>query len=216
MNQPSHPLADLRSEYRHAQLDESDVARDPYVQFAAWFDAAVAARIREPNAMTLATVGAGGQPAARIVLLKGVDERGFVFYTNRDSRKGRDLAANPQAALVFLWLDLERQVRVEGTVERVADAEADAYFAGRPRLSRIAAWASQQSAPIAGRRALEQAFEDANRRHSGADVPRPPRWGGYRVVPQMVEFWQGRESRLHDRIAYLRDNAGWKVVRLAP
>ncbi len=215
-NPPSSSLADLRSEYMRAALDERDVTRNPFAQFALWFDAAVNARIQEPNAMTLATVSAGGQPAARVVLLKGVDERGFVFYTNRNSRKGRDLAAHPQAALVFLWIELERQVRIEGAVESVTDAEADAYFASRPRLSRISAWASPQSAPIADRQALERAFEDTNRRHPGAEVPRPPHWGGYRVVPQMVEFWQGRTSRLHDRIAYLRDATGWRIARLAP
>lgn len=216
MSNDNPGLADLRSDYMRAELDERDVAPDPFRQFAAWFDDALAAGIPEPNAMTLATVGAGGHPAARVVLLKGIDGRGLTFYTNRDSRKGRDLAAHPHAALVFLWVELERQVRVEGKVELVADAEADAYFASRPRLSCLAAWASPQSAPIADRRALEQRFEDADRRHPGERVPRPTNWGGYRVVPSLFEFWQGRPSRLHDRITYLRDGKRWRIVRLAP
>jgi pyridoxamine 5'-phosphate oxidase len=209
-------LAELRSEYLLAELDEHGVDADPFRQFSAWFHDALAAGLPEPNAMTLATVDAAGDPAARIVLLKNMDGCGFTFYTNRDSGKGRELAAHPRAALVFLWIELERQVRIEGSVEHVADQEADAYFASRPRLSRIGAWASPQSAPVPDRAALEQRFAEFDRRFPGDEVPRPPNWGGYRVVPTQFEFWQGRRSRLHDRIAYTRDQARWKIVRLAP
>jgi pyridoxamine 5'-phosphate oxidase len=209
-------LADLRTEYKRASLDERDVAPDPFAQFVRWFADAQAAQVPEPNAMSLCTVDAHGQPSARIVLLKEVDARGFVFYTNYDSRKGRELAARPQAALLFFWAELERQVRIEGRVEVADAATADAYFRTRPRMSRIAAWASPQSATLPDRAALEQRFAEAERRFTGDEVPRPPRWGGYRVVPAAFEFWQGRPSRLHDRIAYAQDNSEWRTRRLAP
>jgi pyridoxamine 5'-phosphate oxidase len=209
--------AQLRVEYQRASLDERDVDRDPLRQFARWFEEAIAARVPEPNAMTLATVGADGRPAARIVLLKELDGRGFCFYTNYDSRKGRDLAADARAALVFFWIELERQVRVEGTTERVAGAESDAYFAQRPRMSRLGAWASPQSTPIPNRAALDQRFAAVAARYpEEQDVPRPPNWGGYRLLPDRLEFWQGRHSRLHDRIAYHRDAEHWLIERLAP
>jgi len=215
---PNTDPAQLRLDYQRAALDERDVDRDPFRQFARWFDEAVQARVPEPNAMSLATVDPDGRPSARVVLLKGADERGFTFYTNEQSRKGRALAREARAALLFFWPELERQVRIEGTVERVAGAEADAYFASRPRASRVGAWASPQSEPIADRVALERRFDAADERFAGTgDVPRPPHWGGYRVVPDALEFWQGRRSRLHDRIAYrLRDGGGWTIARLAP
>jgi pyridoxamine 5'-phosphate oxidase len=209
-------LAGLRTEYKRASLDERDVASDPFSQFGRWFAEAQGAQLPEPNAMSLCTVDAHGRPSARIVLLKEVDASGFVFYTNQESRKGRDLAANPKAALLFFWAELERQVRIEGGVEMVDTAAADAYFRVRPRASRIGAWASPQSATLPDRAALEQRFADADRRFPGEDVPRPPRWGGYRLVPESFEFWQGRQSRLHDRIAYARDDSGWCTRRLAP
>jgi len=209
--------AQLRVEYQRASLDERDVDRDPLRQFARWFEESVAARVPEPNAMTLATVGADGRPAARIVLLKELDARGFCFYTNYDSRKGRDLAADARAALVFFWIELERQVRVEGATERVASAESDAYFALRPRMSRLGAWASPQSTPIPNRAALDERFAAIAARYPDEqDVPRPPNWGGYRLLPDRLEFWQGRHSRLHDRIAYRRDDDNWLIERLAP
>jgi len=216
MSEHHRDLRHLRSEYRHAALDEHDVDRDPFRQFAHWFDAAVAAKVPEPNAMTLATVDAAGRPAARIVLLKEVDARGFTFYTNYRSRKGRELAAQPQAALLFFWPDLERQVRVDGTVEKVDTATADAYFRVRPKLSRIGAWASPQSEPLADRAALEARFAEANVRFPEEEVPRPPHWGGYRLLPEAFEFWQGRASRLHDRIVYTREEDRWRIGRLAP
>ena len=209
-------LAGLRTEYKRASLDESEVAPDPFAQFGLWFRQAQEARVPEPNAMTLCTVDAHGRPSARIVLLKEVDARGFVFYTNQDSRKGRELAARPQAALLFFWVELERQVRIEGEVEVVDPAVADAYFRTRPRASRIGAWASPQSETLPDRAALEARFAEADQRFPGEDVPRPPRWGGYRVVPHALEFWQGRASRLHDRIAYSLDASGWRTRRLAP
>ena len=218
-----HPvkIADLRTDYMRETLDESNVAPDPFRQFEHWFSEAVKAQVPEPNAMSLATVDANGRPAARVVLLKGFDEAGFVFFTNFSSRKGRELDAHGIAALLFFWPELERQVRIEGAVTRVDDAESIAYFAGRPRLSQLGAWASPQSEPIAGRQALEERFEAVKARHRDAHlpVPRPPHWGGYRLAPDVLEFWQGRPSRLHDRIRYRlspEHPGAWTIDRLAP
>jgi pyridoxamine 5'-phosphate oxidase len=215
MSAPSTDLAQLRTDYKRAALSERDALADPHLQFSRWFDEAVAAAVLEPNAMTLATVDASGQPSARIVLLKSVDARGFVFHTNYDSRKGRDLAANARAALLFFWPELERQVRIEGPAERVSARESDDYFAQRPRGSQLGAWASPQSAPITDRAALESSFAQADTRFASA-VPRPPNWGGVRVMAERFEFWQGRASRLHDRLVWTRNGSGWSIGRLAP
>jgi pyridoxamine 5'-phosphate oxidase len=209
-------VADLRRDYTRAGLSEPDLHPDPVTQFRSWFEDALAADLHEPNAMTLATVTPEGRPSARVVLLKGFDERGFVFYTNYEGRKAREMEANPYAALVFYWGELERQVRVEGRVARVAEEESDAYFASRPRGSRLGAWASEQSRPVEGREALESRLRELEAEYSGRDVPRPPFWGGYRVEPDAVEFWQGRENRLHDRFVYRRAGGGWEVGRLQP
>ncbi|KAF1049975.1 MAG: Pyridoxine/pyridoxamine 5'-phosphate oxidase [Burkholderia gladioli] len=211
-------LADLRTNYSRASLDEADIASDPIRQFDKWFNEALDAQLPEPNTMTLATVDAEGRPSARIVLIKGVDERGFVFFSNYESRKGRELAHNPNAALLFYWIELERQVRVEGRIEKTSAAQSDAYFASRPAGSRIGAWASEQSAVIANRGVLEAREREFSERY-GENPPRPPHWGGYRLVPDAIEFWQGRPSRLHDRLRYTRDaasNTPWTIERLSP
>jgi pyridoxamine 5'-phosphate oxidase len=209
-------VADLRKEYTRAGLSESDVDPDPVEQFRRWFDEALEADLHEPNAMTVATAAPDGRPSARVVLLKGFDERGFVFYTNYEGRKGRELEENPRAALLFYWGELERQVRIEGTVSRTSEGESDAYYASRPRGSRLGAWASEQSRAVEGREVLEGRARDLEVEYEGREVPRPAFWGGYRVEPEVVEFWQGRESRLHDRISYRRGDGGWEIERLQP
>jgi pyridoxamine 5'-phosphate oxidase len=209
-------MQDLRKEYTLRGLDEGDVAHDPLVQFERWFDEAVAAGLREPNAMTLATVGADGQPSARIVLLKSFDPRGFVFFTNYESRKARELEQHSAAALLFFWANLERQVRIEGRVARVEATESTSYFASRPVAARLGAWASPQSQVIAGRAELDARLAAVTERFGAEEPPCPPFWGGYRVEPARLEFWQGRPSRLHDRICYQRHGEGWLITRLAP
>lgn len=208
-------IAALRRDYMGERLDEADLAADPFTQFQRWFDEALRAELPMANAMTLATASADGAPSARIVLLKDIDRGGFVFYTNYRSRKGRELAANPRAALVFHWNDLEREVRIEGSVEQVTAAESDEYFASRPLPSRHAAIASPQSEVVASRAVLEAEFAAAEAAHGDA-APRPAHWGGYRVMPASVEFWQGRPSRLHDRLLYTLQDGRWTIRRLAP
>lgn len=197
-------------------LHERDLDPDPVAQFNAWYRTARRLWLPQPDAFTLATAGSDGRPAGRMLLLKNADEKGFVFYTNYDSRKAAELDANPRATMVFFWTEFYRQVRVEGRLEKVSDAESDAYFASRPRGSQIGAWASRQSAEIAGREVLEARCREIEQRFAGQPVPRPPNWGGYRLTPDRVEFWQGRPSRLHDRLCYLKDGAGWRVARLSP
>ena len=210
-------FADLRKEYMQRGLDESNVDADPFRQFAAWFDEARAASPVEPNAMALATVGADGRPSTRMVLLKGADERGFVFYTNYESRKGRELADTPWAALTFFWPEMERQIRIEGRVEPVAAEESDAYFHSRPVGSQLSASASRQSEVIAGREELEQRVAELSAQYQNQEIPRPENWGGFRVIPDAIEFWQGRASRLHDRLRYrLLASGDWQIERLSP
>jgi pyridoxamine 5'-phosphate oxidase len=204
----------MSAESRERPLDESDLDPDPLRQFAAWFEEARAARMRAPEATALATAAADGRPSVRMVLLKGFDERGFVFFTGYESRKGAELAANPRAALLFYWDPLGRQVRVEGTVERVAEAESDAYFASRPRGAQISASVSPQSRVVESRGQLETAAAELEAR--GGELPRPPTWGGFRLAPETYEFWQHRANRLHDRLRYSCDDAGWKLERLGP
>lgn len=209
-------VARLRKEYTRAGLRESDLADDPIEQFRGWFAEALAAGMYEPNAMVLATATPDGRPSARVVLLKGFDARGFIFYTSYEGRKARELEANPRAALLFYWPELERQVRIEGAVSRLPETESDAYFAGRPRGSQIGAWASEQSRPVEARETLEERVRELEARYQGRDVPRPPFWGGYRVEHEAVEFWQGRENRLHDRLVYRKSEGGWRIERLQP
>jgi pyridoxamine 5'-phosphate oxidase len=208
-------ISDLRRDYTQRGLSEDEAASDPFIQFRIWFDQAVVAQVPEPNAMTLATIGAEGQPSARVVLLKDFDERGFVFYTNYQSRKAADLLAHPRAALVFFWPDLERQIRVEGSVTKASSEESDTYFNSRPLGSRIGAWASPQSQVIASRDVLDQRYRQLQEQYGSGEVPRPPHWGGFRVVPNMFEFWQGRTSRLHDRLRYCWNQNAWARERLA-
>lgn len=214
MNRPD--IAAIRTDYKRGALDEEHSDADPLRQFAKWWDELMASELPEPTAMTLATADAAGRPSARVVLLKDFDARGFVFYTNYESRKGRELAANPHAALLFYWAELERQVRVEGTIAPVEPADSDAYYATRPLASRLGAWASPQSEPIPGKAWLMAKAAEMGVRH-GLNPARPPHWGGYRLTPEVFEFWQGRPSRLHDRLRYGRAAGGaWARTRLAP
>ncbi len=209
-------IADIRTDYKLRSLSEHDVAPDPIVQFTRWWEEAIASNIEEVNAMTLATATSSGIPSARIVLLKGYDEKGFVFFTNYQSKKGQQLLENPHAALVFFWKELERQVRIEGVIEKVAATDSDTYFNSRPPGSRIGAWASPQSEVIAGREVIETNAGTYEKKFSDGIIPRPSHWGGYILKPGLVEFWQGRSSRLHDRIQYEASAAGWTIARLAP
>jgi pyridoxamine 5'-phosphate oxidase len=209
-------LGALRRTYDRDLLDEAHAADEPFAQFRGWFEEAMQAVPVEPHAMTLATADAAGTPSARMVLLRGWDERGFVFFTNYDSRKGEELAVRPRATLLFYWAELERQVRIEGEAVKLPAEESDAYFARRPRGHRLSAWASPQSRSLDGRAALERAMREADARFAGVEVPRPPYWGGYRIVPDRFEFWQGRPNRVHDRLRYQRAGDGWVRDRLAP
>jgi pyridoxamine 5'-phosphate oxidase len=210
-------IADIRKDYRLQTLDEAAVAADPIQQFGIWWQEALQSEIVEVNAMTLATANEQGVPSARIVLLKGYDERGFVFFSNYESKKAGDLQVNPMASLVFFWKELERQVRISGRVEKVTELESDQYFQSRPEGSRIGAWASPQSTVISSRQVIEEKVEALQASFEGKEIPRPLHWGGYRVVPSSIEFWQGRSSRLHDRIQYtLQSDDNWVIERLAP
>jgi pyridoxamine 5'-phosphate oxidase len=210
-------VADLRKDYTLEGLSELEVDLNPFIQFRKWFDQALAAQLPEPNAMTIATTTPDGKPSARMVLLKDFDERGFVLFTNYNSNKGQELAENPQAALVFWWAELERQVRISGYVEKVSVTESDQYFESRPAKSRLGAWVSNQSEVIESREILERRLQEFHSKYENQEIPRPPHWGGLRVIPTGIEFWQGRSSRLHDRLLYSRlDNGTWKIERLSP
>ncbi|GAB3907324.1 pyridoxamine 5'-phosphate oxidase [Mucilaginibacter boryungensis] len=210
-------LQNLRQDYSAATLTEKEVRQDPINQFDKWFNDAIAANVNEPNAMTLATATINGHPSARIVLLKGFNKEGFMFYTNYLSRKGKEIAKNPLASTVFFWPELERQVRIEGTIEKLSREESEAYFHSRPKASQLGALVSAQSQEIAGRKVLEEKMVELEAAYADKDVPKPSYWGGYILKPRLVEFWQGRSSRLHDRIVYKKiDNKNWKIVRLAP
>ncbi len=209
-------ISRLREEYRKASLDEGDLRPDPLEQFRFWFDQALSAKLREPNAMVLATVDEHGQPWTRAVLLKRLDDRGLVFFSNFESRKARHMAANPRVSVLFLWLELERQVSINGTVQRVPTAESLAYFVTRPLGSRLGAWTSRQSAVITSRSLLEAKLAEMKRKFADGKVPLPSFWGGYRITPESYEFWQGRPDRLHDRFLYSKTKDGWRIERLQP
>lgn len=213
----THSIADIRKDYKLRSLNETDVAADPFEQFTRWWDDAMNSKIEEVNAMTLATATTEGIPSARIVLLKGFDQNGFVFFTNYQSQKGKELEDNPHAALVFFWKELERQIRIEGQVEKISEKDSDIYYQSRPAGSRIGAWASPQSEPIENRELIENNFTELEKKFGENAIPRPGYWGGYIVRPAMIEFWQGRRSRLHDRIQYnLQADNNWVIQRLAP
>lgn len=209
-------LADIRTDYTKHGLLETDLASDPFYQFGLWFNQALNAQIEEPNAMTLATSSLDGQPSARIVLLKGFDHQGFVFYTNYESRKGKEIELNNKAAILFFWSSLERQIRIEGHIEKVSAEESKEYFDSRPEASRIGAWSSHQSAPIPSRKVIEESFNEMSQVYAQQMIPLPPYWGGYRLKPHVFEFWQGRESRLHDRLRYKLVDGQWDIDRLSP
>ncbi|MEM6752684.1 MAG: pyridoxamine 5'-phosphate oxidase [Cyanobacteria bacterium P01_C01_bin.38] len=210
-------IADLRQDYTLQGLSETEIDSNPFAQFEEWFSQALNADILEPNAMTVATTTPEGKPSARMVLLKDFDARGFVFYTNYNSHKAQELAENPQAALVFWWAELQRQIRIYGRVEKISDSESDKYFYSRPFSSRLGAWASNQSEVIESREVLEQQLEELKQKYQDREIPRPPHWGGIRVIPAEIEFWQGRSSRLHDRLVYTRmEDNSWKIERLSP
>ncbi|KAA8484155.1 pyridoxamine 5'-phosphate oxidase [Arcticibacter tournemirensis] len=217
MTLSNETIQNLRQEYRSATLSEKEVAPDPISQFSKWFSEALASSLTEPNAMTLATATADGKPSARIMLLKGFEDKGFVFYTNYLSRKGQEITKNPVAALVFFWQELERQVRIEGILEKIDEKESEKYFHSRPRGSQIGAHASPQSREISGRDVLQKNLQQLEEKYKeGIEIPKPPHWGGYIVKPTFVEFWQGGQGRLHDRIAYRLENNNWNIIRLAP
>lgn len=216
MKSPSEYIYDLRSDYGAENMRTSTVKHSPFEQFEIWLEEAIAANLKEPNAMVLSTAGSDKKPSARIVLLRGFDRKGFTFFTNYDSRKGEEIAENPQASLLFFWAELERQVRIEGVVSKTSRRISKEYFASRPRASQIGAWASAQSRVISNRRQLEEKIAESEKRFAGKDVECPEFWGGYIVKPDMFEFWQGRESRLHDRLRYTKKGKNWNIERLSP